>query len=300
MISILLQDIFGFWKCLFVPQSMNTQETEAAIQIWSILVRDGELIPEQRRERHQQLLFSVINAHEALLEEEIAEGLNHIAAKLGISITESRLRNIMDRVRSLRSESNEPDIQDGSSAVSKGIGRTYSKIELSKMKVSELRDLAVGQGLRASGTKKDLIERLIALFTSASIPSKQSASRVLSKPNTSLILILDHRLQEFPWEAMDIMGHCGGVTRMPSLELLLKNTIQLISADQSAAAVRCDRVRFLVNPEGDLRSTQTQLGPVLEDGEVRFGWQGIVGRIPEPNEMRCVSPCCNRGISSSY
>lgn len=282
-----LQDILGFWKCLFVPESMNAQDNEAATQIWSILLDDGEPAKVHCRERYQRLLFSIVNGREALLDQEIVQGLHHIASKLGISITESKLRDIMYRVHSMRSQAMDPEIQDGSRVLL----QRFTKSDLNKKKVSELKNIANGRGLSPSGTKKELIERIMASFTSAGISSKHSVTHVLPKGSASLILILDHQLQEFPWEAMTVVGICGGVTRMPSLELLLKNTSQLVTADSSAAVVRNDRVRFLLNPEGDLRSTQTQLSPVLEDGESRFGWQGIVGRIPEPYEMRCVLVC---------
>uniref|UniRef100_M4B6W9 separase n=1 Tax=Hyaloperonospora arabidopsidis (strain Emoy2) TaxID=559515 RepID=M4B6W9_HYAAE len=146
------------------------------------------------------------------------------------------------------------------------------------MKVGEVRQLLAAEGLSTDGSKKAMIERLNAVRTAAF----SDDHRLPMKPSVncfSAILILHHELQQFPWEGMDVMGHSSGVTRMPSLDLILQNA-------KCSRFVRRDRVQFLLNPAGDLRSTQHQLGPILADGATVYGWGGTVGEVPDPDELR--------------
>lgn len=130
-----------------------------------------------------------------------------------------------------------------------------------------------------------LVERLIAARDAALLePLTDQAAR---DQGFSTILILNHQLQQFPWEGMDIMGRSSGVTRMPSLDLTMQNARYVMqSRTSSYSSIRRDRVRFLLNPAGDLKATQNQLGPVLEGGVTTYGWEGIVGEAPDPDKLR--------------
>lgn len=150
------------------------------------------------------------------------------------------------------------------------------------MNVGEVKQLLAAEGLSTDGLKKVLVARLTAARDAALVDRMRSSTGRCgggSNADFSTILILNHQLQQFPWEAMDVMSLSSGVTRMPSLDLIVQNA-------KSYSPVRRDRVRYLLNPAGDLKSTQHQLGPILEDGATSFGWEGIVGEVPDPEKLR--------------
>ena len=193
---------------------------------------------------------------------------------------------------------------------------SLTKDEIKRMKVAQLRTLLDQLSLASHGTKKELVDRVLeardrlalARLRSSSTPKRPTATTPATtpatttpgattparrrmqtpartpsprKPNDAVILVLDHRLQDLPWEALDVLADCG-VTRMPSLALLLR------TLDAQRTSVGRDRVAFVLNPAGDLTSTQKKLEPAFADQVARRGWRGMVNRAPSPDEMRCV------------
>lgn len=245
----------------------------------------------------------MVSAQQNLSDIEFADGLHHITTELGLSLNEYDSARILQLVRD-ESTIKSPSSQERSSsdAPTASVLLTLTKEDISKMRVSELKECLVGAHLEADGLKKTLVERLITA-RDAALAQRLSSSAHPARPEEkgATILVLDHRLQELPWEGLDIMESCDSVTRMPSLELILKTFGEIRSRRRSESSshslsaypdVRRQRISFLLNAAGDLKSTENQLGPILESGQIKFGWQGIVGRVPKEDEMRCVSASC--------
>ncbi|KAG6609518.1 Regulator of spindle pole body duplication [Phytophthora cinnamomi] len=273
-----MQETLGFWRCLLMKGS-STQETQCVRQCWDFLV-SRKAGPVKLAERNQRLLGAIADAQQWLSDTEVVDGMKHIAAEIEVSLCDSEAREILQLLRKLGQH---PESTHSSNSSNLTELRT-DKIE--KMKVGEVKQLLAAEGLSTEGIKKVLIKRLIAARDAAllkTINSRPPQDRGLIDHGSSIILVLSHQLQQFPWEGMDIMTSSGGVTRMPSLDLILQHTI---SPALTLPIIRRDRIRYLLNPAGDLKSTQNQLRPILEGGVATYGWDGVIGEAPDPDKLR--------------
>ncbi|KAL7691206.1 putative SAP domain, peptidase C50, separase, SEPARIN core domain-containing protein [Plasmopara halstedii] len=265
-----MQQSLGFWRCLFVggPEI----ESEIVQRCWSLLTDKSSFI--KLAERNYSLLCAIVNAQDYLSDSELVDGLQHIAAETEVPMSNAISRKILQILRCSR---------DGlpTKATHSNL-TTLSTDKIAKMKLGEVKQLLAAQGINTDGVKKVLMKRLLAARDAALINEMKPQPRSVSvekKLKFATILILDHQLQQFPWEGMDVMDLCAGVTRMPSLDMVVQNFASL-------APVRRDRVRYLLNPAGDLKSTELQLGPILERGVATYGWEGMAGKVPDQNTIR--------------
>ncbi|KAG7398125.1 Separin [Phytophthora boehmeriae] len=262
---------------------MNSEKIQ---RCWDLLT-SSKVGPIKLATRNQTLLCAIADAQQWLTDSEVLDGINHIAAEIEAPMSETMAREAVlvlrqcDRGRdSISSVAAHAAQSDPLSKLTVG--------NITKMKVGEVKEYLAAVGLSTDGLKKVLVERLVAAREAALSASLRTNKKYgisdmgSTEPTCSTILILNHQLHEFPWEGIDVMGGCSGVTRMLSLDLILQN------ANRAApgTALRRDRVRFLLNPAGDLKSTQTQLEPVLENGATTLGWKGIIGEVPDPDELR--------------
>ncbi|KAK4909197.1 separin protein [Elasticomyces elasticus] len=104
-----------------------------------------------------------------------------------------------------------------------------------------------------------------------------------------LILVLDKRLQAFPWESLPCLEG-SSVSRMNSILGLRE---RILSMRQQRAA--CDRHvvsrksgTYILNPSKDLTSTQTTLAPSLASlGSAEAAkWRSMIQQEPEEDEFR--------------
>ncbi|KKZ63474.1 hypothetical protein EMCG_02205 [[Emmonsia] crescens] len=101
------------------------------------------------------------------------------------------------------------------------------------------------------------------------------------------ILILDKKLHSFPWESLDCLRG-SSVSRMPSLHHL-KETLLKIQANNELGerfdGFHIDRKlgSYILNPGGDLKSTQTTFEHSLLSLD---GWSGIANREPTEDEFK--------------
>lgn len=95
------------------------------------------------------------------------------------------------------------------------------------------------------------------------------------------VLVLDKSLHLFPWESLPcLQGY--PVCRVPSLECLRDRILQFREASAGAIVDRKSG-SFVLNPTGDLRSTQT----TFEQDLSKFkSWNAIVQREPTEDEFR--------------
>jgi hypothetical protein len=133
----------------------------------------------------------------------------------------------------------------------------------------------------------ELTQHLVTMIRASSESSELSCQHQTS----STILVLHHRLEKFPWEGLDVLRE-RSVTRMPSIELILQNAGQAEAVQtresnvNGTAIVDPANVSFLLNPAGDLKSTQNNLEPIFRRGEADQGWRGVVGEAPDEDWMR--------------
>ncbi|KAL3673406.1 hypothetical protein V7S43_001118 [Phytophthora oleae] len=270
-----MQETLGFWRCLLVG-GPSTIETQVVQRCWSLLTKTS-IGCVRLFKRNQILLCALADAQECLTDGELIDGLRHIGAEIGVPISNSLAREVL---QVLRIKQNGPE--STSSKVTHSNLTKLSKKKIAGMKVGEVKQYLAAEGLSTDGLKKALVGRLLAARDTAlavKLRSSTEDARVGISPEFSTILILNHQLQQFPWEGVDVMSLCSGVTRMPSLDLIVQNA-------RLSSLVRRDRVRYLLNPAGDLTSTQTELGPILVSGATTYGWEGIIGEVPDPDELR--------------
>ncbi|PGH17135.1 hypothetical protein AJ79_01273 [Helicocarpus griseus UAMH5409] len=108
-----------------------------------------------------------------------------------------------------------------------------------------------------------------------------------SVPSSHTILILDKELHSFPWESLECLRG-SSVSRMPSLQHL-KETLSRLQASEDITGtpdgLHIDRKMgsYILNPGGDLKSTQTTFESSLLNLE---GWSGIANREPSEDEFK--------------
>lgn len=140
-----------------------------------------------------------------------------------------------------------------------------SREEIDKMKVVELKTELKQRGLSTSGLKQQLKERLIEYIT--------------SQPPV-VMLVLGETIQQFPWEGIGPLRHAA-VTRLPRMDLLYP---YLCSGKENR--IQAQQVRYVINPAGDLKSTEAAFEPLIERFRLDYGWEGIQGSSPSPQEMK--------------
>jgi separase len=114
----------------------------------------------------------------------------------------------------------------------------------------------------------------------------QAARSSQSVEGRHTILILDKTLHAFPWESLPCMDGMA-VSRLPSLGCL-RHRILAKKADipedgPPGHYASRDNGSYILNPGGDLKSTQTTFQKPLQS---LSNWNGIIKREPTEDEMR--------------
>ncbi|CAG8907249.1 unnamed protein product [Penicillium egyptiacum] len=102
-----------------------------------------------------------------------------------------------------------------------------------------------------------------------------------ARPPRHTILVLDKALHLFPWESLPcLQGY--PVCRVPSLECLRDRVLQFRKTSPGAIVDRKSGA-FILNPTGDLRTTQT----TFEQDLSKFkSWTAVIQREPTEDEFR--------------
>ncbi|TPX41679.1 hypothetical protein SeMB42_g05468 [Synchytrium endobioticum] len=95
-----------------------------------------------------------------------------------------------------------------------------------------------------------------------------------------LILIADKNLQSIPWESIPCLRG-RSVSRLPSLSFLRDRLVDYDEED-GGIPVSVSKVSYVLNPAGDLKSTQKEFEGILTSNT---DWKGIVGRPPTDQEF---------------
>ena len=106
-----------------------------------------------------------------------------------------------------------------------------------------------------------------------------------------VVLVLDKRLQAFPWENLPCLEQCS-VSRVGSM-LSLRNCVDAMRASRQGVAedrhmVSSKTGTFILNPSSDLASTQTALLPALSKVAAVEGadWSSFVNRAPSEEDFK--------------
>ncbi|GAA5908652.1 hypothetical protein JCM5296_006001 [Sporobolomyces johnsonii] len=118
----------------------------------------------------------------------------------------------------------------------------------------------------------------------------KSAPKGTADPDEHTFLILDKTLQAFPWESLPCLRG-RSVSRLPSLSFL-RDRLDLAASRSTSEdrpfeiVINPKSAAFVLNPGGDLRSTQNTFEPWLEQQTREVNWSGIVGRAPGEDEVK--------------
>lgn len=95
------------------------------------------------------------------------------------------------------------------------------------------------------------------------------------------VLVLDKALHLFPWESLPCLQGFP-VCRVPSLECL-RDRVLKFGTSQSGALIKRTSGSYLLNPTGDLRTTQANFEGDLSKLD---SWTGMTNREPSEDEFR--------------
>ncbi|KAF2770007.1 hypothetical protein EJ03DRAFT_311394 [Teratosphaeria nubilosa] len=108
--------------------------------------------------------------------------------------------------------------------------------------------------------------------------------------NGHLILVLDRRLQAFPWESMPCLEGAS-VSRVGSMQSLRERIVAIrrqhsSAQDQGLYQVSRKSGTYILNPSKDLKGTETMLSPSLDVLRAGEGlWTSMVQQAPSENDF---------------
>jgi len=135
-------------------------------------------------------------------------------------------------------------------------------------------------------TVSTLIEKIRALPEANFSAKAKSRSKSRKKPaavgpasarHEPAVLVLDTHLQGLPWEASPSLA-TSRLYRMPSLGHIMAASARGAEGPAAERQVDCSDVYYLLNPGGDLKSTQETFEGLFESR----GWDGAAGKAPPP------------------
>jgi len=139
-------------------------------------------------------------------------------------------------------------------------------------------DAAILVDLIATGASK--IKLNLGVKKCGSSFTGQPKNQLKVEPAT--ILILDEKLHAIPWEGLKIFEKIS-VTRMPAIEFVFQQAERL---DSPKKTINRQRVRYVLNPAGDLKSTEKNLKPFLHKSELEWNWEGLTNEPPTSTQLR--------------
>ncbi|KAI5306736.1 hypothetical protein KEM56_007362, partial [Ascosphaera pollenicola] len=139
-------------------------------------------------------------------------------------------------------------------------------------------DILQFRGERNAYDEIDFDQMVVEVMDAIKVYSEASAKSP-SRRDEHIILVLDKELHVFPWESMDFLKSAS-ISRVPSLQCV---TERLSMLHENGAQVGRNSVSYVLNPGGDLKSTQVKFQPVFSSMPE---WSGIVGRGPTEEEFQ--------------
>jgi separase len=119
---------------------------------------------------------------------------------------------------------------------------------------------------------------------------EEAAARYSSLPpveDAHMFLVLDKNVQGIPWDSIPILRG-KTISRIPSLSFLIDRLEMDKFYDRSPDArgfrVNPSRAFYVMNPSGDLKSTENTFRDWATEMEPH-GWKGLIGRAPMETEL---------------
>ncbi|CAE6344415.1 unnamed protein product [Rhizoctonia solani] len=187
----------------------------------------------------------------------------------------------------------------------KGLLDCFSSIS-PKCRDEELEDLAYFildlyqlHGTSIALSDVDIDTLVVDLRNALEEHSLKTAPRSTQMEDHHMFLVLDKNAQRIPWESIPILRG-RSVSRIPSISFLVdriqlarhRQGLPFASLDSKSDTQQVDRitvdpkrVRYVLNPKGDLKHTEKQFGPWLKRMTKEAGWSGTIGRVPTEEEM---------------
>lgn len=101
-----------------------------------------------------------------------------------------------------------------------------------------------------------------------------------------ILLALDKNTHAFPWESIpSLRGR--PISRIPSIPVLLDQVAlgQVLQPGSTRRTVNSKKTYFILNPSGDLKTTESTLEPMLKEMQEHSGWKGVIGEQPSELEL---------------
>lgn len=149
----------------------------------------------------------------------------------------------------------------------------------------------------------ETFDALFAYHSAIHDGQARSSATAAGEPNDHLhsILVLDKSLHVFPWESLPCMKQLA-VSRVPSLaclrRLILEQQQNTMEADELREPTEVNRPSgyraslasgaYMLNPSGDLPSTETTFDGPLTSSLRGPSWTRIVGRTPTEDEFETI------------
>lgn len=158
-------------------------------------------------------------------------------------------------------------------------------------------DLYQFQGVPVAAFDVDITQMVVDLrAVLEEHAAKVREGDVFGNDDKHLFLVLDKNVQAIPWESIPVLRG-RSVSRIPSLALLIdrlhlarqQHGLSISQTHEEGivvdrALVDPTKATYILNPSGDLKTTQDQFLPWLQEMHA-VGWEGIVDRPPTENEM---------------
>ncbi|KAL4977974.1 Separin [Aspergillus desertorum] len=142
-------------------------------------------------------------------------------------------------------------------------------------------DILQFQGERNAYDEVDFDMMVVETLDAVRAYHEAAGNEAKQRPN-STVLVLDKSLHLFPWESLPCLQGLP-VCRVPSLECLRDRVLQFRSEERSALGIDRHNGTYILNPTGDLQTTQ---GTFEKDLSNLDGWNGVVNRQPTEDEFR--------------
>ena len=182
---------------------------------------------------------------------------------------------------------------------------------LMKWTVKKLRAELRSRQLKVSGKKSELVARLLTTTTATDTTTTTAAATTATTTITttaaatdttttttaaaattatttttsscgsgSVILVLSEELQRLPWESIPLLRN-RSVTRCPSIDFILSRC-----CSSSSKYIRCDNISYVLNPEGNLSSTQSTMLPLFQ----QYNWKPIAQAGTQQTQQQWEQP----------
>ncbi|KAL4993717.1 Separin [Aspergillus recurvatus] len=142
-------------------------------------------------------------------------------------------------------------------------------------------DILQFQGERNAYDEVDFDMMVVETLDAVRAYHEAARDEAKQRPSNT-VLVLDKSLHLFPWESLPCLQGLP-VCRVPSLECLRDRVLQFRSQKRSTLGIDRRNGTYILNPTGDLQTTQ---GTFEKDLSGLKGWNGIVNRQPTEDEFK--------------